>query len=230
MTISKPSNVSANNQLSIYAKSTSDKKKLDSDMAMFLKMLTTQLKHQDPTKPLDTNQMAMQLAAFSSVEQQIATNTHLTTLLQQSQTAAIGYMDRLIEFPGPRLPLQNGIANFAYGLKTKPEKLIISIIDGTGQAVRSFTDTPKTTGMHEIQWNGLNDQGEQLEDGTYTISVMASDSAGKPLDSWTTSFGKITGITYEKGKAILIAGKTGFSIDDVLSVNAQSSKNTKDPQ
>ena len=35
----------------------------------FLKLLVTQLQHQDPTQPQDTNQMLSQLAQFSSLEQ-----------------------------------------------------------------------------------------------------------------------------------------------------------------
>jgi hypothetical protein len=56
----------------------------------FLQLLTTQLQHQDPTAPLDPNQFTQELVQFSSVEQQINTNTSLTTMiaLQQPQQAA----------------------------------------------------------------------------------------------------------------------------------------------
>ena len=55
-------------------------------------MLTTQLQHQDPLSPLDTNQFTQQLVQFASVEQQINMNTSLSTLisLQQTQQAING--------------------------------------------------------------------------------------------------------------------------------------------
>src|SRR6266850_1064775 len=47
----------------------------------FLKLLTTQLKNQNPLEPLDTNQFTQQLVQFAGVEQQINMNQQLTTLV-----------------------------------------------------------------------------------------------------------------------------------------------------
>ena len=47
---------------------TTDKKKNDQlDQADFLMLMTTQLKNQDPTKPLDGQQFMAQLAQFSTL-------------------------------------------------------------------------------------------------------------------------------------------------------------------
>ena len=50
---------------------------LGEDLNTFLTMLTTQLKNQDPTNPMDTHQMTAQLVDFANVEQQIAQNQNL---------------------------------------------------------------------------------------------------------------------------------------------------------
>jgi flagellar basal-body rod modification protein FlgD len=50
----------------------------------FLKLFMTELQNQDPTSPMDTTQQMSQLATFSQVEQQIKTNTNLTSLLSQN--------------------------------------------------------------------------------------------------------------------------------------------------
>src|SRR5579864_4192214 len=52
----------------------------------FLQLLTTQLQHQDPTSPLDPNQFTQELVQFASVEQQINTNTSLSTMISLQQT------------------------------------------------------------------------------------------------------------------------------------------------
>src|SRR3546814_5843322 len=44
---------------------------LAGDFNTFLTMLTTQLKHQDLTSPMDSNEFTQQLVQFSQVEQQI---------------------------------------------------------------------------------------------------------------------------------------------------------------
>ena len=48
----------------------------------FLQLLIAQMKNQDPTSPMDATQQISQLASFSQVEQQIQTNSHLETVLQ----------------------------------------------------------------------------------------------------------------------------------------------------
>ena len=52
-----------------------------SDFETFLTLLTAQMRNQDPLKPMDSTEFVAQLASFSSVEQQIETNSKLSELL-----------------------------------------------------------------------------------------------------------------------------------------------------
>ena len=47
----------------------------------FLKLLVAQMQNQDPTEPQDSSQYLSQLASFAAVEQNIATNSKLDTLM-----------------------------------------------------------------------------------------------------------------------------------------------------
>jgi flagellar basal-body rod modification protein FlgD len=51
----------------------------------FLSLLVAELQNQDPTAPTDPTQYMSQLASFSSVGQQIQTNTTLGTMLTSQQ-------------------------------------------------------------------------------------------------------------------------------------------------
>ncbi len=51
----------------------------------FLQLLVTQLKHQDPLKPMDPTQTVTQLATFASVEQAVQTNASLASLAVKSE-------------------------------------------------------------------------------------------------------------------------------------------------
>src|SRR5512135_1938062 len=62
---------------------------LSANFGDFLKLRMTQLQNQDPTSPLDTNQFTTELVQFSSVEQQINTNTSLTQLIQLTQAGEV---------------------------------------------------------------------------------------------------------------------------------------------
>ncbi|WP_193345344.1 flagellar hook assembly protein FlgD [Beijerinckia indica] len=54
------------------------------DYSSFLQLLVAELKNQDPTSPTDPTQYMSQLASFSSVEQQVQTNSKLDSLLTAS--------------------------------------------------------------------------------------------------------------------------------------------------
>src|SRR5260370_35484092 len=73
----------------------------------FLSLLTTQLKNQDPTAPMDTNQFTSQLVQFTAVAQQIETNKTLGQLLTASQaqqlSQASGLIGQQVTFTGGTL-------------------------------------------------------------------------------------------------------------------------------
>jgi len=48
----------------------------------FLKLLVTQLQHQDPSNPMDNSQFISQLATFSSLEKLSAISTHVSAISQ----------------------------------------------------------------------------------------------------------------------------------------------------
>src|ERR1700732_876294 len=69
---------------------------LSSNFGNFLNLLMTQLRHQDPTAPMDANSFTSELVQFSSVEQQINTNTSLTQLIQLTQMADVSQSSAMI--------------------------------------------------------------------------------------------------------------------------------------
>src|ERR1044071_3144327 len=70
----------------------------------FLQLLTTQLQNQNPLDPMDTNQFTQQLVQFAGVEQQISTNSTLSSLLQIMDTSrltgAVDYIGKRVVAEG----------------------------------------------------------------------------------------------------------------------------------
>src|SRR5213596_2070497 len=81
----------------------------------FLKLLTTQLKNQNPLDPLDTNQFTQQLVQFAGVEQQLRTNDQLTALLALQQTAQ---STQALTFVGKTAVVDGNTAALSHGLAT----------------------------------------------------------------------------------------------------------------
>src|SRR3546814_13851877 len=84
----------------------------------FLTLLTTQLQHQDPLNPMDTNEFTSQLVEFTGVEQAISTNQKLDALIglqaDMQLNDAVGYIDKLVGADGIILMLQDGDSTITY--------------------------------------------------------------------------------------------------------------------
>ena len=67
----------------------------------FLKILLTQLRFQDPLKPVDNQQFLAQLAQFSAIEINREQSEKVDTLLQMNSTGqAIGLLGQQVEVQG----------------------------------------------------------------------------------------------------------------------------------
>src|ERR1700744_2650003 len=107
----------------------------------FLTLLTTQLKNQDPTSPMDSSTFTQQLVEYSQVEQQINTNTNLQTLITQGSTNlgtyATSYLGKAVSITNGNASLTNGAATWNYSLDTTASSNTLTIADSTGKVVYS---------------------------------------------------------------------------------------------
>jgi len=184
-------------------------KGLGDNFNTFLKMLTTQLKNQDPTKPMDTNEMTQQLVQFASVEQTIGTNSRLDKLLKIQQanmvSSNLGYLGRTVSFEGDQFELREntGPTPLGYELETAAKRVEIKILDKNGNTVRTLTgDT--AVGKHKIDWDYKDAAGEVVPPGAYSINVTPVAKDDKTfIIAKTYTFGTVSGIGSADGETTL---------------------------
>jgi flagellar basal-body rod modification protein FlgD len=201
---------------------------LSSDINFFLTMLTTQLKNQDPTSPLDTNQFTQQIAQYSSVQQQVTMNSNLEKLLaagkQSSLTTAVGYIGKEIETAGKTGLVLGGQGAFAYVLPKEAANVTITISNANGQIVFTGKGTNQS-GRNIAVWDGKNSStGDQEPDGVYTIAVTATDANNKDIVAETRAVGIVTGVETDAktGDAILNLGQSKVNFSDIIAVRPAS--------
>ncbi|GFZ76785.1 hypothetical protein GCM10011497_00430 [Elstera cyanobacteriorum] len=146
----------------------------------FLKLLTTQLKNQDPLDPTDSSEFTNQLVQFSQVEQQINLNAKFDKLLTSNQAAqmlqASNYIGKNVEAEGSFLTVE-APASFNYWM-TKDATTVSAVIkDENGNVVRTMTLDGKS-GSHTQAWDGRKDDGSLLPVGTYNLIMSALDENG----------------------------------------------------
>lgn len=201
-----------------------DGAQLADDFDEFLLLLTTQLENQDPTEPLDVNEMTNQLVLFSGVEQQIAGNQLLEDILA-SQTGsafddAVQYIGNFVDAQGRAGELrEDGLASFAYELDAAAADVDVIITNSSGQAVFAGQGSG-IRGKNLVSWDGVNSfTGATEPVGTYFISVEAKDGANNVVESRTLTTGEVSGTQYNaNGDIVLTVAGTEVALDTVRAV------------
>src|SRR5690349_2982489 len=162
----------------------------------FLKLLMTQLQNQDPSSPLDTNQFTSELVQFSSVEQQINTNTSLTQLIQLTQAGEVmqgsSMTGKRVTVSSDHVPLQNGQGTIQF---TAPaaEPVDIAIYNDSG-AKLSDSMIMATKGSNTWTWNGTTSSGSTVPDGSYKVAVTGANADGTTSALTFSVIGTATGV------------------------------------
>ncbi|OFX09580.1 MAG: hypothetical protein A2516_09900 [Alphaproteobacteria bacterium RIFOXYD12_FULL_60_8] len=198
--------------------------KLAKDMDTFLTLLTTQLKYQDPLSPMDSTEFTNQLVQFSSVEQQIAANKNLETLISMqnsnSQAQAVNYLNTKVEAESTQVPVQGGTAEFSYALTGEASEVTVAVTDQSGRVVFSLIGET-SAGKHVVQWDGTDPYGAKVADGTYNILVTAmAGQTGESVNTKTTAVGKVTGVSTADGVTKLSMGDIEVALDKVFAVRS----------
>ncbi len=187
----------------------------------FLMLLVTQLENQDPLEPMDTNEFTSQIVQFASVEQEIASNTNLERLiaLQRSNqaAAAVNYLGKRVEAEGNTTVLTDGYAEWNYGLPENADTVELMVVDELGNQIY-HTEGANDLGAHRFVWNGLDDSGNPVPDGLYTLSINATDAEGQAIAPTMTVVGQVDGVETTGDTVVLFVGPIGIPIGDVISI------------
>jgi len=194
---------------------------LSGNFTDFLNMLMTQLQNQDPTSPMDTNEFTSELVEFSGVEQQINTNNSLTQLIQLTQGGEVMQGSQIagkqISVTSTQIPLQNGTGSVQFTAPTA-EPVAIAISTSSGQQVLD-TSLTATAGQNTWTWNGTNNNGNQVPDGAYNISVIGATSDGSTTPLTFTVTGTATGVQNSSSNGVqLDLGALTVPFSSIVSV------------
>jgi len=194
---------------------------LSGNFNTFLTLLTSQLKNQDPTSPMDSSTFTQQLVMYSQVEQQISTNTNLKTLIGQGNTQigsyATSYLGKAVSITNGNAALTNGSASWSYNLDAAASSTALTVNDANGRVVYSGAGET-TSGNHQFAWNGKDNNGNQLPDGTYTLKVIAKASDGSGVTSQVASAGVVSEIDMTSGTPQLLIGGMTVGLSDIAHV------------
>lgn len=182
------------------------------DYKMFLKMLTAQMKNQDPLKPIDSTDYATQLATFSGVEQQVKTNQLLESLTGQ---LGISGMAQLASWVGMDARVAAPVAFHGAPITLYPnpakdaDQTVLVAYDAQNHEV-SRQVIPVSA--DPVAWAGTDASGRPLADGTYAFQLESYQAGKIVANDRVEAYGKIVEAQQGSSGAVLVMEGGGTAL------------------
>lgn len=195
---------------------------VSSDFNTFLKMLTAQLKNQDPLNPMEGTEFAVQLATFSGVEQQAQTNKLLASLVERDGGTGLVQSANLIGKEA-RTTEPVWFGDEALTLDIKPDALaddvVLVTVDESGKEVTRESIGP---GTGEIAWYGRDAMGDKLADGLYSFRIESLRAGEIIAEADVASYARIVEAqTGEDGIDLILAGGSSVPASEIQALRDQ---------
>jgi len=190
--------------------------KISTDFQMFLKMLTAQMKNQDPLNPIDSTDYATQLATFSGVEQQVKTNDLLTALTGQMGVTGMGQLASWVGMEA------RAVAAVSY--QGQPVTLYPVPAQGADRAMLVAYDSRGQEASREeipvsadpVRWTGVTATGGQALPGTYSFRLESYTAGTLVANDGVEVYGRIREAQLgDKGAVLLLDGGGTVAASDV---------------
>lgn len=196
----------------------------------FLKLLTLQLRSQNPLNPASNQEMAAQLAQFSALEQMQNISASLDKLLQSNASLALS----IAQYSAPSLIGRTAIAStsqfafdgtapvqIGYELPRAAARVTIEIRSNNGTLLRTIEipSAAHSAGMHTVEWDGRDNRGNMVPADTYSITIRAADAEGKDIVASPLIRDRITGIRYTSNGLVVVLGSVEVPISAIVELH-----------
>lgn len=183
------------------------------DFDNFLKLLTAQLRNQDPLEPLDSSDFVAQLATFSSVEQIVGTNRRLDAI---AESLAGGGISQYADWIGREAEATatpgyfDGAAPMRFRISSDVEATSIEVViaDSSGAEITRF-QAQNTDAIQE--WDGLAN-GAPAQAGIYSVNATYTNGSDFLRTETAATIGVVNEVRLaETGPVLNLAG--GITVD-----------------
>lgn len=190
----------------------------------FMKLMLAQMKNQDPTKPMESQEMAAQLAQFTSLEQLNNINTTLTDMKAQASPKAnfqaLALIGKKVSGDGAKITRVAGDTKHtsAFQLMGDAASVTAKVKDAKGDVIRTLQLSAMKKGANSVTWDGMGQDGVPARPGDYRIEIEALSSSKAKVYAKTQFSGKITGLNYTSEGPVLIVGEQTVRLSDVKKI------------
>lgn len=185
----------------------------------FLNLLVAQLQHQDPLNPSDPTEFTAQLAQYSQLEQLFNLNDSMEQLaLAQNNSqriSALSLLGKEILVSGDTFDLGENPVEIGYRVDGTVMDATLHITDQYGKSIDIMELDDLGRGNHTLTWDGLDDEGNQVDPGTYSIAIQFTGSENTASGVSPLVRSEVTGVEMEEGVPMLVTDAGEYTVDAI---------------
>ena len=194
----------------------------------FLRLLTVQLRYQDPLNPLENTEFIAQMAQFSSLEQLQNMNQSMEKNLDSEarlhtafkKDLATSLVGKTVEVPTNKVEFDgNNKATLAYRLDAGASGAKLQVLDARNRLVREF-ELDSAAPYGSVTWDGESQDGEKVPAGAYRVVVSGEGAGGQATAGEVLKGVKVEAVRYVGEEPRVWADGREISLGDLSSVVA----------
>jgi flagellar basal-body rod modification protein FlgD len=204
--------------------STTKSKEASLGQADFLRLMTEQLQHQDPLKPMENSAFLGQLAQFSTVQGITDLNTSVNSFSSAMSSDQVLRGAQLVGHevlvPSAKMALED--TGSVSGVVAAPSAGTVNfdITDANGQKIKTLSVQADKAGEVAFEWDGTDANGNRMAAGTYSITANHTDTSGTDSKLSTYVQAPVESVTVgSDGLYLNLKGLGTAPIDYVLRVS-----------
>ncbi len=189
----------------------SSTKRTELDRDDFMKLFVTQLQYQDPMNPMESAEMATQVAQFNMVDLLYKSNDALKSLVNATQasglTEAVAFMGKDVTYKGHAVELTDDTGSVS--VEIEPESptaaTTVMVTDREGRVVKTVELGALSGERKEFVWDGTDQNGERMAPGVYEVRVKAVDADGQEVATTVWTHGIVTGLKRDQDGNVILS-------------------------
>jgi len=179
----------------------------------FMSLMTTQLKNQDPLKPMESGDFLGQIASFGTVsgiaDLQNSFSSFAKSMQSDQALQGSSLVGRSVLVPSSigMMTADNGLSG-QINVSESVTDLKVKIFNEAGVVVRTI-DMGTASGYTNFTWDGFNDNGDAMPEGIYQFQATGT-VAGDNTAFATATIAKVASVLVGSGSQGLTVNLAGI--------------------
>ncbi len=174
----------------------------------FLKLLSHQLRHQDPMNPMEQQKLTAELAQFSQLEQMTEMNAKMKQLganaAMETKSMAAGFLGKRVYTVGNTIEHKGETTDVNFNLGKGARMVQVRLMDNKGGMIAEINkEGAFGRGPQKITWDGIQLDGHPAGKGAYNVVVRAWDEGFQEVKVEAKTAGVVDAVTFEDGQTVL---------------------------